>query len=90
MALAVANPMASKRTQAARTEGPFAEYTSIKIDVALIRPLKIAAAKAGKSIQEHASDLLNLALAEESGDKPLARLKPRPRGQPIKPAKPKD
>lgn len=57
MALAVANPMATKK------DGPYCTYSSVKIDSDLIKPLKLAAVQNDRSIQEFLSDLVNSALS---------------------------
>ena len=77
MTLAVATPMA-KKTQPESNQ-QFCEYTSLKIDVALLKRLKHAAVDSDSTIQEKASDLLNNALAKELGVEPIQRLPPKPR-----------
>jgi len=57
----------------------YCEYTSLKIDVALMKRLKHAAIDNDTTIQEEASNLLNQALAEALELDPIDRLPPKPR-----------
>lgn len=75
--MAVANTMAKKQQSEDRQQ--YCEYTSLKIDVALMKRLKHAAIDHDTTIQEEASNLLNQALAELLGVKTIERLPPKPR-----------
>jgi uncharacterized protein (DUF1778 family) len=68
----VATPMADTADP-----GPPCTYVSMKVDDQVLPLVKAAAALAGQSVQDYASDILNQAASQALGRKPVKRRTPK-------------